>query len=123
MPQFNTKNFAETKLLKSVDSKATDFIVENAGVLPMPPFRIVIGREIAEVKSKSRNKLTNIIRGIEDTTARSHNTGAVIKAIWTDGMLNKLSTNIKTVDNAQTAIEDTLTAQQFLDVRGARRFG
>ncbi len=114
----NTKNFAETRLVRDVDRRATVFIVENADILPTPPFRVVLEYEVAEVGRKSGNKLLDVERGMEGTKARQHSKGSIIKAIWTDGMLKKLSSK---VEEARVAKPDPY--QEFLHVRGITRFG
>ncbi len=103
MFQFNTKNFAETRLVRDADRKAATFVVESAATFPPAPFRATINREVVEVRRKSGNQLLDIRRGVEDTQARTHEAGSSIVATWTDGMFNKLVDHLRALDKAQEA--------------------
>ncbi len=118
--KLNTGNFAGARLVRNVTKRDETLIVETTINLPEVPFRVTINQEVIEVGRTSKNKLMDIKRGLEDTKPWNHQAGDSVMVTWTDEMLRKLSKNIKSTQNViQEATEDN----QFLSVRGVRRFG
>ncbi len=121
LDKLNTQNFAEATLAQGVDARSEIFMIENARNLPDAPFRMVINREVVEVKRKSGNKLLNIQRGIENTKANSHQAGDKLQVTWTNEMLGNLNQQTHLNQNLINEIHDHTTTNQFLHARGVSR--
>lgn len=90
MFQFNTKNFAETRLVRDADRKAATFVVESAAGFPSAPFLVSINEEIIEVGARSGTSCTSLLRGREGTDDVTHESGAAVEVRWTAGMYEVL---------------------------------
>lgn len=93
MPRLKAANFATTTLVSSIDALATSFVVADASKFPDAPFRITIDAEIMEVGviDRTNNLFSSVQRGLEGTTAASHNAGAVVENRWTAGTYAELA--------------------------------
>lgn len=103
MPRLNYKNNSFSTLSSTITNSATSFNVANGADLPDVPFRATIlsevgnnAIEIIEVRAKSGNTLSSILRGQEGTTAVAHNAGVRIENRFTVQGLNELSTEVVT---------------------------
>lgn len=112
MARLKAANNAKTKLVKSMDDSNTIlfFEVEDASVLPEPPFRATIDNgkesmEIIEVVGKDGN-LLGAQRGVEGTTLSSHDAGAVIENNFTAGTYQALVDAINDLREKIIYIED-----------------
>ncbi|WP_205683760.1 hypothetical protein [Brevibacillus migulae] len=92
MPRLQTANNAQTTLTASLTAAATSFTVTNAASFPNAPFRITIDGEIMEVGAinKSTNTFSSVQRGLEGTTAATHNAGAFVENRFTSGTYGEL---------------------------------
>ncbi len=92
MPRLKAANNAITTLVSGIDAVVTSFTVTDASKFPEAPFRITIDAEIMEVGAidKGNNIFSNVQRGLEGTTAASHNAGATIENRWTAGTYDEL---------------------------------
>src|SRR5690625_7062486 len=89
MARLNAKNNAETVLAEAVGETETTFIVEDAGALPAPPYRLSIEDEIVEVSAVDGNTLT-VERAVEDTQAGNYGAGTAVENRLTAGMYGEL---------------------------------
>src|SRR5690625_4134270 len=89
MARLNAKNNAETVLVQAVSESDTEFIVEDAGALPAPPYRLSIEDEIVEVSAVDGNALT-VERAVEDTQSASYGAGTAVESRFTAGMHGEL---------------------------------
>jgi hypothetical protein len=92
MSRLKAANNARTILTQAIDATTTSFTVASASIFPDPPFRITIDDEIMEVgaKDNATNTFSSVIRGIENTVATSHNSGAYVENRFTAGTLAEL---------------------------------
>lgn len=96
-----TQNYVATTLNGSIIDSVTTITLTDASRFQAPG-KIVIdredgnntstpnAREVVTYTGKSGNDLTGCTRGDEGSTARSHNTGALVEAVFTAGMWNDL---------------------------------
>lgn len=89
MPRLSAANNAESILTNAVSESDTSITVDDASVFPVAPYRLTIEDEIIEVSAVSGNTLT-VIRGMEETTAVSHNAGAKVENRMTAGTYKEL---------------------------------
>lgn len=108
MPRLNLKNNSRTTLSAGITSTVTSFDVANGGLLPDAPFRVTVDNEIMEIGTKSGNTLSDIIRGMEGTTAVSHNAGAYIEVRFTAGVYEEL----ETAEGAQEKVDNEIEIHQ-----------
>lgn len=106
-------NFVSTTLNGAINDSATTITLNDASKLNAPGY-IVIDREdssgtatadkreIVSYTGISSNQLTGCTRGADNSTARSHNDGALVEPTFTVGMWENLQTNIMT-SNATVA--------------------
>lgn len=97
MPRLQTANNATTTIPAALTAVATSFTVANASVFPNAPFRVTIDNEIMEVGAidKVGNTLSSVLRGLEGTTAASHNSGTAVDNRWTSGTYAELASDIE----------------------------
>jgi hypothetical protein len=84
-------NGAKTFLTSPLDSSGTSFNVNSTVGFPVPPFRVAVGYEIIKVKLvDTTNKVFGLaVRGLEGTTATTHNIGSqVVNTITRDSLLD-----------------------------------
>lgn len=120
MPRLNANNLSETVLAENVASGDTSFSVDDASVFPEPPFRATIESdtlEVVEVEAVDGNTLSNVLRGMEATSASSHSAGSVIDQRFTAGMYSEL--NPSHVADVQKLIE---YKKNFLSIRNRRDY-
>lgn len=84
----NFSNDYRTTLAAGITSGATSLTLTSAtgtGINPAPvaPFRIRIGNELILVGARTGTACTQLIRGVEGTTAASHAAGSIIRHILT----------------------------------------
>ena len=91
MPRLNAANRSITILASNVDAVATSLAVADSSSFPDPPFRLSIEDEIMEVGAVNANTFSQLLRGLEGTTASIHNEGEIAKARWTAGMYQELA--------------------------------
>lgn len=103
MPRLNLKNNSRTTLSAGINEIVTSFSVANGLLLPDAPFRITVDNEIMEVGTKSGNTLSNVIRGLEGTTAVPHNSGAYVEVRFTTGVYDELETQVGAQEKANNA--------------------
>src|SRR5690625_5080737 len=104
MARLNARNNAETVLVQAVSESDTEFVVEDAGVLPEPPFRLSIEDEIVEVSAIDGNALT-VERATEDSQSASYDVGTTVENRMTAGMYNELETEEGSQAKASNALE------------------
>ena len=100
MPRLNYKNNSYTTLAQAISNVDTSWTVADGAALPDVPFRATILNglnpvEIVEVRAKSANTLSSILRGLEGTTAVSHASGARMENRFTAQGLTELSTEVQ----------------------------
>lgn len=89
MRQERHVNNAQTTLQGTIGSGDTSIVVADGSVFPSEgDFRIVIDFELMLVTARSGNTLT-VVREIESTVAASHNDAVDVKAVVTEGALEK----------------------------------
>jgi len=82
-------NEAVTTINGTVNDITTSFIVADASVFPTEgDFRLLIESEVVLVTAVTANTLT-VARGMESTTAATHNDGTTIEAILTAGAIDQ----------------------------------
>src|SRR5690625_7807302 len=91
MARLNAKNNAETVLAQAVSESDTEFVVEDAGALPVVPFRLSVEDEIVEVSAVDGNTLT-VERAVEDTQAGSYDVGTAVENRLTAGRYGEMVT-------------------------------
>lgn len=83
-------NNAVSTLSGSLTDVATTLTVSDASAFPSDGnFRILVGTELMLVTARSGSDFT-VTRGIEDTTALAHDTGAEVRFIVTEGSFLRL---------------------------------
>jgi len=92
MPKFEQFGLnAESRLNESISNVSTSLDVVSATRFPTDGnFRIVIGTEIILVTAVSTNTFT-ITRGVEGTTAQTHDAGSRVSQILTAGGIEQLT--------------------------------
>lgn len=102
LPKAPTTDFSSTTLNGSIDDSTTTVTVNNGAAIQTPTYIVVDredangtetpnSREVMYVSSKSSNDLT-VTRGVNNSTARSHNSGAVVEPMLTVGLWADLYT-------------------------------
>lgn len=82
-------NNAVSTLSNTIDSTTTSISVSDGTVFPLNgDYRLLIESEVVLVTSRSTNSLT-VVRGVDGTTAASHNSGISVTAILTASGLSK----------------------------------
>ena len=91
-------NNATTTLNGSITNVQTSLVVSSATTFPTSPqFRIIIDSEIMLVTGVSGTTFT-VTRGIENTTAAAHNSGATVSMILTAGALDQLRSDLLPIE-------------------------
>lgn len=89
----NLANLAITTLATSITAASTSITVADASEFPAANFRIKIDDELILVTTKSSNTFT-CTRGVESTTAVSHQVGSRVSQVLTvQGLLNFINEN------------------------------
>ena len=102
MPRLKSTNFAVTQLAANMTATDKTFTVTDASKFPNSgPFTILVYnttgstlvREIMEVQSidKTTNTFSNVLRGMEGTTAAAHSAGDNVELVWTAGTYQRLA--------------------------------
>lgn len=91
MPRLNSANNARATLASNIDVNATSLTVTDSSSFPSAPFRITIEDEIMEIGEVDANTFSQVIRGVEGTTAIAHSSGEIVEARWTAGMHQELA--------------------------------
>lgn len=102
LPKAPTTDFTSTTLNGSINASATTITVNDASKIQVPTYIVVDrqdangnntanAREVMYVSAKSGNDLT-VTRGVNNSTARSHNDASKVEPIFTVGMYADLYT-------------------------------
>src|SRR5690625_92344 len=95
----NASNNAKTRLSENIGTSDTTITVDDAGVFPSTPFLITVNNsrnnmEIMKVTSKNGNSMT-VERAKENTSAHSHDAGAIVENNFTAGTYQALVAEIQ----------------------------
>lgn len=111
-----TENFVSTSLNGSITDSGDTITVNDATKLQAPGYIVIdredgngtatpSAREVVYFTGKSGNDLTGCQRGADGSTARSHNSGALVETVPTVGMYNSLATAVSaSVDEGGTGL-------------------
>lgn len=100
-----TQNFVSTTLNGSITDSANTITVNDASKLQAPGYVVIdredgngtatsSAREVVYYTGISGNDLTGCQRGADNSTARQHNSGALVEPTHTVGMYNSLATAV-----------------------------
>lgn len=106
LPKAPTTDFTSTTLNGSINASTTSVVVNDASTIQTPTYAVIDrqdangnntpnAREVIYISSKATNTLT-VTRGVNNSTARSHNDGAKLEPILTVGLWADLYTALTT---------------------------
>lgn len=91
--------FGWSPLVSDISSGSGSLELENADFLDPAGGFIQLDNEIIQYKSISGNRLTGLVRGIDSTTAESHDEGATVNHIsYQYATMSKTSTRVKDLE-------------------------
>lgn len=93
------KNFTRTELAESIDDTQTTFDVVDGEAFPAEGyFRFRVDDEFMAMYTRTGNTLDEVDRGIEDSVAVSHASGAVAKGVLTAaGLVNNIEQRVSVI--------------------------
>src|SRR3990167_3619769 len=118
IPQAPTTDFSSTTLNGTITDSALTITVNNATNIQVPTYIVVNredasgtatpnSREVMKVTAKNSNDLT-VERGANNSTARSHNDGAIVEPMLTVGFWADTYDVINTEHNTDGTHDNTL---------------
>lgn len=110
IPKAPTTDFISTTLNGSINDTTTTITVNDASAIQVPTYIVVdredangnptpSAREVMYVSAKVGNTLT-VTRGVNNSTAKSHNDGALVEPLLTVGFWSDFYTAITTEHNS-----------------------
>lgn len=87
---YNAANNASSQLAQAISAADTSLTVLDGSSFPDAPFVVSIEDEIIEVRSKSGNTFSALVRGLEGTVPAAHASGSRVENRFTAGTYQQI---------------------------------